>query len=274
MFYSFTEEPDLYDQLQIHIERFLPGLLLALRFTPSSREVLDLEENDYAKPDKASDVKPHIYKNRTTGGASAKVPSLAARLGMTSDDVAALGQNAGADDGDDDDALGDEDEEDEEDDEEADWTVRIAASKALQTSAEVFEGALLEILLPRVTQMLNAGDWFQREAAIHALGSVAGGCGTALSEHLSSLIPFLLQSLNDTHVSCFTISKMVCGADVPSFRQPLIRSSAAWTLGEYSWWVADEGSSHLLDVMQGVSLLKHVRPLVSGLKIASHIPYL
>lgn len=193
--YSFTEEPDLYEQLQIHIERFLPGLLQALAYTPNSREVLDLDADDYAKPDKASDVKPHIYKNRTTGGSTAKAPSLAARLGMTADDIQAL---ANEEEEDEDEAEDDEDED--EDDTEADWTVRIAASQALALASEGFEGAILEILLPIVNQMLNSGDWAQREAAVHALGSVAQGCGEAMYEHLHSLIPFLLQSLSDTHV--------------------------------------------------------------------------
>lgn len=195
---SFTEEPDLYEQLQLHIERFLPGLLQALAYTPNSREVLDLDEDDYSKPDKASDVKPHIYKNRTTGGSSTKTPSLAARLGMTADDVQALGQNGNEEDDEDE---PEEDEEEDEDDAEADWTVRIAASQALSMAAEGFEGAILEILLPIVNQMLNSGDWAQREAAVYALGSVAQGCGSAMYEHLQSLIPFLLQSLSDTHVS-------------------------------------------------------------------------
>lgn len=203
-FYSFTEEPDLYEQLQLHLERFLPGLLQALAYTPNSREVLDLDEDDYAKPDKASDVKPHIYKNRTTGGSSTKTPSLAARLGMTSDDVEALNaqnaQNGGNDDDEEEEEPEDDDDEDD-DDAEADWTVRIAAGQALATAADAFEGALLEILLPNVNQMLSSGDWYHREAAIHALGSVAQGCGDAMNDHLQSLIPFLLQSLNDANVS-------------------------------------------------------------------------
>lgn len=183
------------------MERFLPGLLQALAYTPNSREVLDLEEDDSAKPDKASDVKPHIYKNRTTGGSSTKTPSLAARLGMTSDDIQALNEH-NAQNGEDDDEDEAEDEEDDEDEDgEADWTVRIAAGQALATAAEGFEGALLEILLPNVNQMLSSGDWFQREAAVHALGSVAQGCGEAMNEHLHSLIPFLLQSLSDPNVS-------------------------------------------------------------------------
>lgn len=165
--------------------------------------MIDLEADDSAKPDKESDVKPHIYKSRTTGTAgAAKVPSLAARLGMTSDDVAALGNGNGNGDDADEDYGDEEDEEDEEDDEdsESDWTVRIAAATALETAAEGFEGALLEILLPLVTQMLGGQDWFQREAAVHALGNVARGCSHAMYEHLVTLVPFLLQSLADTNV--------------------------------------------------------------------------
>jgi transportin-1 len=67
-------------------------------------------------------------------------------------------------------------------------------------AADGFQGAILEILLPIVTQML-AGDWYQREAAVFALGNIAGGCSEAMYEHLPSLMPFLLQSLGDQHVS-------------------------------------------------------------------------
>ena len=221
----FTEEPDLYEQLQLHLERFLPGLLQALAYTPNSREVLDLDEEDYAKPDKASDVKPHIYKNRTTGGSSTKTPSLAARFGMTSEDVEALNAANAQNGGDDDDEeeeedAGDDDEDEDEDDAEADWTVRIAAGQALATAAEGFEGALLEILLPAVNEMLSSRDWYQREAAIHALGSVAQGCGEAMNEHLQSLIPFLLQSLSDVNVSISTQVTYTCRADQTSTVAP------------------------------------------------------
>lgn len=130
-----------------------------------------MEDDDYQKEDKASDIKPHIHKSRTVGS-STRVPSLAARMGMTADDVAAAAN--GGEGGHEDEADGEEEEEDE-DDPDTLWTVRRAASRALETAAETFEGALLEILLPEVTRMLSQGDWFQREAAIHALGNVATG---------------------------------------------------------------------------------------------------
>jgi transportin-1 len=161
-----------------------------MTYTPTSRAVLDLDEDDSAKPDK--DVKPHIHKSRTTGGAI-QVPSLAARMGMTADDLHAANGN---DEDEEDDAELDEDE-----DEDGEWTTRSAAAKALASAAESFEGALLEILLPQVTQMLSQGDWYQREAAIFALGNVAIGCLEAMHDHLPSLVPFLLDSLRDQHVS-------------------------------------------------------------------------
>lgn len=120
---------------------------------------------------------------------------------MTSDDVQALNEHNAQNGDDEDEDEAEDDEDDEDEDGEADWTVRIAAGQALATAAEGFEGALLEILLPNVNQMLSSGDWFQREAAVHALGSVAQGCGEAMNEHLHSLIPFLLQSLSDPNVS-------------------------------------------------------------------------
>jgi transportin-1 len=130
--------------------------------------VLDLDEDDYQKEDKATDIKPHIHKSRTAG-ATTKVPSLAARMGMTADDLAAL-QN-----GNDEEDVDDEEEEEDEEDDDTLWTVRRAASRSLETAADIFEAALLEIFLPEVTKMLSQQDLFQREAAIHALGSVAAG---------------------------------------------------------------------------------------------------
>lgn len=189
--HRFTEEPDLFEALHIHLEKFLPGLLQAMTYTPTSRAVLDLDEDDAAKPDKASDIKPHIHKSRTTG-AAIQVPSLAARMGMTSDDMPV----ANGHDQEEEDEAQDEDEEDEENE----WSTRSAAATALANAAESFEGALLGILLPRLTQMLSQSDWFQREAAVYALGNVATGCLDAMSEHLPSLVPFLLQSLRDQHV--------------------------------------------------------------------------
>lgn len=174
-----------------------------MTYTPSSRAVLDLDEDDAAKPDKASDVKPHIHKSRTTGTAQ-QIPSLAARLGMTADDMPVANGHAEEEE--------DEDVEEEEEDEENEWSTRSAAATALSNAAESFEGALLEILLPQLTQMLGQDDWFQREAAVYALGNVATGCSEAMSEHLPSLIPFLLQSLGDQHVS--SSSKRVTFSDL------------------------------------------------------------
>ena len=130
--------------------------------------MLDLAEEDYQKADKATDIKPHIHKNRTTG-TSVKVPSLATRMGMTAEDL--LSYSNGAEE-----EVEDQDEEDEEDEEDDSlWTVRRAASRALEASAEMFETALLEILLPNITEMLSGGNWYQREAALYALGNVAVG---------------------------------------------------------------------------------------------------
>ena len=167
-----------------------------MTFSSTSRAVLDLDEDDHDKVDNASDIKPHIYKDRTTGSAKV-VPSLAARMGMTADDL--NGANGNDQEGDDDDDAGEEDEDDEDD--EGEWTTRTAAATALETAAESFEGALLDILLPQLTQMLSQGNWYQKEAAIFALGNVAGGCIESMYEHLPSLLPFLLQSLEDEHVS-------------------------------------------------------------------------
>lgn len=169
--HSFTEEPDLHEQLQLHLEKFLPGLLQSMTLSPYSREVLDLDNEDHDKPDNATDVKPHIHKSRVTG-ATTKVPSLAARMGMTADDIAAA--NGGVVDEEDEEGY-EKEEEDEDDEENSEWTVRVASARALESAAETFEAALLDILLPHVTQMLSSGDWYQREAAIFALGNVALG---------------------------------------------------------------------------------------------------
>lgn len=121
-------------------------------------------------------------------------------MGMTADDVATAGN--GLDDGAEEEEV-DEDEEDEEDeDEDSQWTLRKAAAKALSNTAEAFEGALLEVLLPQLQPMLDSSqDWLQREAAICALGYVAFGCIGSMDDQLPSLVPFLLESLNDPHVS-------------------------------------------------------------------------
>lgn len=207
--FSFTEEPDLYESLQLHLERFLPGLLQAMTFTSSSREVLDLENDDYAVPDKATDIKPHMHKSRTAGASSSSsgsgskdIPSLAARMGMTASDVEAAGN--GFDEGDEEDY--DEGDEEEDENEDAEWTLRKASAKALSNSAEAFEEALLDVLLPLLQPMLsNREDWLQREAAICALGYMAFGCHSSMHGHLPSLVPFLLENLKDDNVGLLQI---------------------------------------------------------------------
>jgi transportin-1 len=86
---------------------------------------------------------------------------------------------------------------------------------------------MLQVLLPRVSEMVKTENWIYREAAVLALGTVANGAQQFLGPHMNTILPFLVSLLND--------------------QVYLIRSITCWTLGRYAKWLMNhhEGMSHV-----------------------------
>jgi len=75
--------------------------------------------------------------------------------------------------------------------------LRKCAAASLDTLSSVYGPAIiLPPLLPTLQHGFNLNDPWVREASILALGAVAEGCEEAMSEHMPTLCPYLLQQLS------------------------------------------------------------------------------
>lgn len=238
---QFAEDPNLADQLGPYLAKVAPVLLKSMVYNEMDLILLGGEADDAAVPDRAEDLKPQHYSGRAKrleGGAEA-----GAEGGTTSAKSRAAidgrEQEEGTDDdGDDyDDEYDDDDDDDDDDDELSEWNLRKCAAAALDTMACKFGNDLLQILLPYLKERLFSEDWLQKESGILALGAIAEGCIDHIQPHLSTLIPFLVNTLSDT--------------------KPLVRSISCWTISRYaSWCIAVKTPEHqrafFLPVMEGL----------------------
>ncbi|KAG8926361.1 hypothetical protein FRC03_004321 [Tulasnella sp. 419] len=202
---TFAEEPDLVHHLQPLIPELAPVLLKCMVYSEEDLLWLDGVDEDAEQADKESDIKPRHYG----GGKAHGLESMAS----AEQNPQAKSKFAGT--------LDDEDEFDDfdpdfDDDGSTEWNLRKCAAAALDILAVRFGDQLLNILLPHLNERLHSQDWLQKESAILALGAMAEGCIDAIEPHLPSIVPYLIQTLND--------------------QKPLVRSIACWTLGRYAHW--------------------------------------
>jgi transportin-1 len=141
-----------------------------------------------AVPDAPQDIKPHVPDSDTGK------------------------KQGGGEDDDDDDDDGNVMEEGSEG-----WTLRKSSATAVDALAYIFGDEMLQVLLPRVSEMVKTENWIYREAAVLALGTVANGAQQFLGPHMNTILPFLVSLLND--------------------QVYLIRSITCWTLGRYAKWL-------------------------------------
>ncbi|KAJ4463319.1 armadillo-type protein, partial [Lentinula edodes] len=76
---------------------------------------------------------------------------------------------------------------------------------AAEWSVQKFKGELFNVLLEPLKEKLWCNDWLQQESAILAVGATAEGCHEVMELHLPNLIPYLIDSLNDSKVSIFFV---------------------------------------------------------------------
>ena len=221
---TFAEQELLRDHLEPYLPQIIPVLLK--RMVYSDDEVAALSGGDDSHvPDNEGDIKPRHHKAKTHSNSQ-----------PTHDDDDDDGSDDGSDDDDDTDDI--------------EWTIRKCSAASLDSLATVFRNSVLTSLLPVVKDQLSHQDWRVREAGILALGAIAEGTQSGMAAHLPSLVPHLINSLNDT--------------------KPLVRSICCWTLGRYSQWIVygDYGVTRFtqLDPVERQSHLKtYMEPLLTGL---------
>ncbi|KAG1854187.1 armadillo-type protein [Suillus subalutaceus] len=226
---TFAEDPDLAAFLHPLLGRVAPVLLDCMIYGEDDLLWLDGDTEDTNVPDKETDIKPRHYGGKTHG--------------LDRDQTEANGQERkrGAygeetlDDEDEDDY--DLDDDDFADEMSTEWNLRKCAAAALDVLAVRFGPELLNVLLGPLKNKLWSAEWLERESGILALGAMAEGCIDAIEPHLTTLVPYLINTLNDP--------------------KPLVRSIACWTLGRYASWCTQPISeqhknSYFVPTMEGL----------------------
>lgn len=168
---TFAEDPELVDQLRIHLPKVIPVLLDCMVYSDDDVAVLDTDqdEDNTHVPDKASDIKPHFLASkshineRIEDSSNPSAVSKSGRGGL---------QDEEEEDSDEDDY---DDEDEEEDDTYTEWNLRKCSAAAIDVMAVAFEKEMLDVLLPCLKEKLFSERWADRESAILALGAIAEG---------------------------------------------------------------------------------------------------
>lgn len=116
------------------------------------------------------------------------------------------------------------------------WTLRKCSAATVDLlSMTIDESDFIPIILPLINQLISSSDWKRQEAGILLLGAIGEGCSEPLKEHLSILVPFLANCVNNApHV--------------------LVRPIAAWTISRYSSALSLElAENSLLSLFQGMT---------------------
>ncbi|KAL4248239.1 Importin beta family protein [Abortiporus biennis] len=210
---TFAEDPDLAPYLHPLLSKVAPVLLDCMVYGEDDLLWLEGDVEDAAVPDKETDIRPRHYGGGKGHGFEHESNGEAGAAGGTK--RGAYGEELTDDD---DDEGFDEDDDDDDFAEEmsTEWNLRKCAAAALDVLAVRFGPDLLNVLLEPLKVKLWSEDWLQRESAILALGAMAEGCIDAIEPHLPTLVPYLINMLNDT--------------------KPLVRSITCWTLGRYAGW--------------------------------------
>ena len=161
-----------------YLPRLIPVLLQAMEYSDFDMDLLHCAENDEMVPDKASEIRPQFNHAKSVNGGEEK------------EDASEV----------------------------SGWTLRKCAANALDKLSAVFEGKLLEVLLPELQSRMSAdSDWKKVEVSILAIGAISTGCWEAISNFLPDLVPHLISQT--------------------SHGMPLVRSISCWALSRYSSWI-------------------------------------
>lgn len=173
---TFAEDPELETFLKPLLSKVAPVLLDCMVYGEDDLVWLEADAEDTNVPDKVTDIKPRHYGSKAHG--LDRDPPVngeeATRRGAYGEEQ--LDDEEYDDDYDDDDFA---------DDLSTEWNLRKCAAAALDVLAVRFQGGLLEFLLQPLKEKLFGADWLERESAILALGAMAEGEFSYLSNRWS-----------------------------------------------------------------------------------------
>ncbi|KAK0447503.1 armadillo-type protein [Armillaria borealis] len=222
---TFAEDVELPMYLHPLLAKVAPVLLDCMIYSKDELLWLDRDAEDEAVPDKLeTDIKRRHFGSKSHGlewDANGEPPK--AWIGAYGEEM--------YDDDDDDDGFNHAD------DMSTEWNLRKCAAAALDVLAVQFTGDLLNVLLGPLKDKLWSSDWLQIESGILALGAMAKGWIDAIEPHLPTLVPYLINMLNDP--------------------KPLVRSITCWTLGRYASWTTqpiseEHKAQYFIPTMEGL----------------------
>ncbi|ORY98161.1 armadillo-type protein [Syncephalastrum racemosum] len=217
---QFASVEEFADRLVPYLGKIVPALLRRMVYSDMDLLGLGGDEDDAHVPDNEHEIKPRFYRSKPRAATTHATSD--AKDGEQEDGNAPPAE----------DTLEDDDEEEEEDDDDGDldddefyseWTLRKCSAAALDVLSTTYTGHIVTHLLPLLNHNLFSQDWKERESGVLALGAAAEGALDDIAPHLSEMLPYLLQSLNDT--------------------KPLIRSITCWALGRFSRWCVKQAAT-------------------------------
>lgn len=226
------EHADLWKALSPYLDKIIPVLLQSMVYSEDDIAELGGGDDDADEEDKAQDIKPQFATNKDARGGDAN----SGGAGTNGNESYKKIHGSDSDDYDEGE-IEDSDEDDDDLDPEESWNLRKCSAAALDVFSTDFGAPVFEAILPYLMTNLQHADWPQREAAVLALGAVAQGCYGAVEPHLTSLVPYLIQLLNDN--------------------EPLVRQISCWTLGRYCTWA--------INLPEGEERQKYFLPMMEGL---------
>lgn len=166
----------------------LPVLLEKMQYLEEQIFIMQaLDAKDAGQADRQEDIKRHTAKGKSHG-----------RVADSDSD----------------------DDSDDDDDELDSWNLRRCAAATLDALSLVYPADVLSVALPILQEKIVSTEWPTREAAILAFGAVSASCVDLAADKVPTLIPFLVQRLQDD--------------------EPRVRQITCWTVSRYAGWVCGE----------------------------------
>lgn len=206
--------------IQPKLPALLPILLQNMVYSHDEIATIQMidERDDATVEDREEDIRPQNAKAKETH----KLGKKSSKNGRTANGSNRLGYDSDDDDGDDgdDDEDEDSDYEDDDDMELEQWSLRKCSASTLDVLSISLPSAVLEVTLPILQERIVSNEWTVREAAILAFGAISAGCIELCRDKLPSLVPFLVDRLQD--------------------QETRVRLITCWTLSRYASWVCEE----------------------------------
>lgn len=225
---AFAEQPASYNIVHPILPRLIPILLKHMAYSEEEVSLMRDIQEDASVPDRVEDLKPRFHKAKLHGlssnEASLKIseddastheakqtmtshmgrPSSTIHPSSTSNQQKGVSERQNDKDGDrDHDDEGDDDSEEDEDSDVdySEWTLRKSSAAGLDMLANIFAEEILTPMMNFMPQLLYSHRWEQRESGILALGAVAEGCAEGVEFLFPDMMPYLVRSTGDSHVS-------------------------------------------------------------------------